>query len=217
MQGRVRRIGAGFVLAALGSAALTSHASADATVTFANPAAITIPDEGTASPYGSPINVTGQLGKIADINVTVNGFSHTFSSDVGMVLVGPGGQALSLMNAAGGDPDVTNATMIFDDQALKQVPVSTSWQTGTFRPTDYSPGEGFPPPGPGTGYVRSAPGGSATLDGIFGGTNPNGGWNLYVVDFGPQDSGSISGGWSIEINLDSTPPDTTISTGLQPG
>src|SRR5581483_5601484 len=34
---------------------------------------------------------------------------------------------------------------------------------------------------------------------VFNGTNPNGTWNLFVYDDGGGDTGSISGGWSLDI------------------
>jgi hypothetical protein len=41
---------------------------------------------------------------------------------------------------------------------------------------------------------------------VFNGTNPNGTWELYVIDDTGADGGQISNGWSLQI---STPPDTT--------
>jgi hypothetical protein len=59
-------------------------------------------------------------------------------------------------------------------------------------------------------------GGTATLSSTFGATNPNGAWNLYVRDFVVGESGTIAGGWSMQIQTtipDNEAPDTTIAAG----
>src|SRR4029079_14748253 len=47
-------------------------------LTFANPALITRPDNAVANPYPSSINVSGLAGKIGDVNVSLLGVTHTF-------------------------------------------------------------------------------------------------------------------------------------------
>ena len=61
--------------------------------------------------------------------------------------------------------------------------------------------------GPGTGYAHPGPGGgrSFTLAQAFNGLSPIGTWNLFVTDSNIGDSGSIPGGWSLDINPDVTP------------
>ena len=53
------------------------------------------------------------------------------------------------------------------------------------------------------GGARGNPGpagaGTATFSSAFGGTNANGVWKLYVVDFVAGDAGSITGGWGLEL------------------
>jgi hypothetical protein len=58
---------------------------------FSNPAAITINDAAAATPYPSNITVSGLVGNITKLTVTINGFSHTFPDDVDMMLVAPNG------------------------------------------------------------------------------------------------------------------------------
>src|SRR5687768_1845063 len=49
------------------------------TRTFSSAGGITIPDAGTATPYPSTINVAGFTnGRITDVNLILNGFSHTY-------------------------------------------------------------------------------------------------------------------------------------------
>ena len=52
---------------------------------------------------------------------------------------------------------------------------------------------------------------TATFSSTFGGTNANGNWNLYVVDFVGGDTGSIAGGWSITFVTGATCPSATPS------
>lgn len=181
---------------------------------FTNPAAITIVDAtGTeenpipsnANPYPSTISVSGLTGTIpttpGSVKVTLNGFSHTFPDDVGILLVGPTGAALLLQSGVAQGQDANNITYTFSDSGATQLPDDTAITAGTFKPTAHYTGDSFPAPGPGTTYGNPGPagGGTATFASVFGGTNPNGNWNLFVRDFVPGDSGSISGGWSLEI------------------
>jgi subtilisin-like proprotein convertase family protein len=178
-------------------------ASAAPSAIFTNSAPITINDEDLASPYPSAINVTGLGGNVTSAKVTINGFSHTFPDDVGMVLVGPTGAALLLQDGAGDDPDMVNITYTFVDGS-PALPNLTAWAAGNFKPTTFFTGDAFPTPGPGTAYGNPGPAGAgtATFASVFNGTAPNGNWNLFVVDFVAGDFGSISGGWTLEITTD---------------
>jgi len=165
------------------------------TMNFTNPSPITIPLVGTATPYPAIINVSGLSGPITDLNVTLNGLSHTFINDVGALLVGPGGQSVVLFDAVGGDTAVTNVNLTFDDQASQSLSCTGPITSGTFKPTNCitSPPDVFPPPAPGLPY-------GSTLAG-FNGTNPNGMWRLFINDFEPPDSGTIAGGFGLQITI----------------
>jgi hypothetical protein len=41
--------------------------------------------------------------------------------------------------------------------------------------------------------------GAATLTSVFGGADPNGEWQLYIVDDADADMGSLAGGWSLTL------------------
>lgn len=170
--------------------------------TFTNSSPITITDASTASTYPSVINVSGLSGTITQVKVTINGYSHTFSDDVGFVLVGPTGAALSIQDGAGDNPDLVNVTYTLADSGATVLPDLTAWAAGTYKPTNYYfPLDSYPAPGPGTTYSNPGPAGAgtATFASVYNGTAPNGNWNLYIADFVGGDSGNISGGWSIEI------------------
>jgi subtilisin-like proprotein convertase family protein len=181
------------------------------TTTFSNTAGIAIADSGTAAPY--PSNITVALGgTITKVTVRLNNLSHTFPSDIDVLLVGPGGQNAIIMSDVGGSDDVSGITLALDDAAANSLP-STLLTTGTFKPTNAGAGDTFPGPAP-------APAGGSALS-IFNGTNPSGTWSLYVVDDASIDSGNI-GGWELIISTTNdcgtpTPsPSTTPSPSLTP-
>jgi hypothetical protein len=167
------------------------------TRTFSNPASITIPTAAafpvSADRYPAPITVNGLKGKIRDVNLTLDGFQHTYPIEVQLLLVGPGGQTATVLANVGGGQDVTEVTLRLDDEAATSLPVEAKLQSGTFRPTNGLGGVfTFNPPAP----EAEA---SAALS-IFDGSNPNGTWRLFVQDgYGPTDAGGFEGGWALEI------------------
>ena len=161
--------------------------STESTTVFSNASAITIRDNTSATPYPSSINVAGLPGKVVKATVTLNGFSHTFPSDVDVILVSPSGQKVSLMSGAGGGTDAVDANLTFDDAAGGVIGATVV--TGTYQPS----GIASPLPSP----APAAPYAGALAE--FVGASPNGTWSLYVADKASVDTGSISGGWSISI------------------
>ena len=136
---------------------------------------ITILDNGPADPYPSTCNVSGLIGSIVDVNMHINGLSHTFPDDIDMLLVARNGDNAIVMSDAGGEFDVVNCDLTLDDQSAS--PVSPETQIacpGNYQPADYQPGDPFPAPAP-------TPSGNVNLSTLMYGT-PNGTWSLYVVD-----------------------------------
>ena len=172
---------------------------------FTNAATIIINDNAVALPYPSTINVSGLAGNIlhtpGSVKVTLCNFNHAFPDDVGIVLVGPTGAALLVQDGAGDDADLVDVTYTLSDTGATLLPDPTNWGPGLYKPTAYYINDAFPAPGPGTTYNSPGPTGSgtATFSSTFGGTNPNGVWSLYVMDFEAADIGSIVCGWSLEI------------------
>src|SRR5690606_31106730 len=64
--------------------------------------------------------------------------------------------------------------------------------------------EEFPSPAPPPPY-------GASLD-VFNGTDPNGEWNLYVIDDFSNDTGYINGGWELIITTTEAPTITSPAT-----
>ncbi|MBP6528488.1 MAG: carboxypeptidase regulatory-like domain-containing protein [Burkholderiales bacterium] len=170
-------------------------------VTFANPAAITIPSLGAASLYPSTINVSGFTGTVGKITVKLKGFSHTYPRDVDMLLVSPTGQKLIILSDVGATSvAAVNATITLDDAAANLLPTTTGIVSGAFKPTNVGASDPFAG-APAAPYANAAPGGAATMLGTFGTTptDVNGAWSLYVLDDEAGDQGTINGGWEISI------------------
>jgi len=157
------------------------------TTVFANPSNIVIPASSIASPYPSTIDVSGEVGTITNITVTLHGMNHSYPGNVSVLLVGPGGQAVVLMSGTVGDFPMMNITFTLSDQAYYPLPVDSPMLDGTFQPTD-------------THDARDH-----TTLGVFDGHSPNGTWSLYVYDGGIDNGGQISGGWSLAITTVSPP------------
>lgn len=163
--------------------------------TVANATTIVVPGAGTgaitgapSNPYPSTINVSGITGTVTKVTATLTGFSHTFPGDVDILLAGPQGQKIILMSDVGSGTDALNTTLTFDDAGPV---IGATVVSGTFRPTNIGTGDPFPAPAP------VAPFGSTLSS--FNGVDPNGAWNLFVVDDAGLDTGSIAGGWSLTI------------------
>jgi hypothetical protein len=210
----------GIVLAALAGVMWLVPGAANAT-TFSNPAPITIndftltdacstgPDGAPATPYPSPVVVSGLPTQTIDVNASISGFSHGFPSDVRILLVGPQGQSAELFHEAGGSTSVSNVDLTFDDAAADTIPDPIV--SGTYKPTQVlgsclPPNIDYPTPAPANPYGMDLAG--------FNGTDPNGTWNLYVVDDIHVDGGSIEGGWSLDITA--TAPPVTPTTPMTP-
>ena len=184
------------VLAAAAFWAMTSVANAQ---TFTNSTSITIPNSGAAlgaaSLYPASITVSGVGNQLTGISVTLSGFSHAYPADVDILLVGPGGQNVMLMSDVGTFFPVNNLTFTFNNTSGTAMPSGAQLASGTFAPTNFDPVgdvDGFPAPAPLVG-----PYGSSFAPLI--GTNPNGTWNLYIVDDVAGNSGQLTGGWSITV------------------
>src|SRR5262245_10082616 len=120
------------VTGVMGIAAWAMQPTAGA-ASFTNSSSITIPASGNGSPYPSNILVSGLSGTIQSISVTLNGLSHTFLDDIGILVKGPTGAALLLMDGAA-DASVSNVTITFHD-GFPALDTTTAPTTGTYKPT----------------------------------------------------------------------------------
>ncbi|WP_345802251.1 Ig-like domain repeat protein [Microbacterium sp. AZCO] len=196
-----------------GALAAPSLAQADGPSTFSNPATIDVPllnspnQTGAANPYPSSITVSGMAGAVTKVQVVLNGVTHGALNDIDALVVAPTGANLVVLSDVGDAPPATltfatNATLTFDDAAAGGVPTGNV-PTGTYKPTNVGGGDAFTAPAP-------APSGQTTLAGAFTGINPNGTWQLYVVDDNTGDVGSIAG-WSLVITTEVAAVSTTTT------
>jgi subtilisin-like proprotein convertase family protein len=181
------------------------------TSTVSKVGAITVPGTGTGAATGAPANpypdvlaVSGLPSGTTVSSVTINGFTHTFPSDVDIVLRSPSGQNVILMSDAGGGVDAVGLNLTFSDGAATVLPATLV--SGTFRPTNTAGPDAFPAPGPGS-ITQVNP----TLSSFAG--SPNGNWELFVVDDLGGDIGTISG-WSITFAAPATTATWTPATTL---
>jgi hypothetical protein len=192
-----------------GPAPVVAAFAAAGPVTFSNTTSITVTALDKATPYPSAVAVSGLSGGITGMTVTLHDIDHTYPDRLQAVLQAPNGDALLLTDRAGGTMPINDVTLTFSDSAASFLP-DGAWSSGTYKPSTYyvgthalqSPGPAYSKPGPTEG--------TATLMSVFGGDNPNGTWNLFVMDWGG--GGTITGGWSLSIGTpDTTPPQTSFT------
>ena len=128
------------------------------------------------------------------MRVRLSNIGHTFPDDMDVLLVGPTGQNAIIMSDVGGGTDVSFLTLTLDDAAASDLPDNGPLVAGTFRPTNIGIGadDSFPAPAP-------APNTASTLS-VFDNTNPNGAWNLFIVDDANQDTGNMVR-WNLDFDL----------------
>jgi uncharacterized repeat protein (TIGR01451 family) len=186
----------------LGSAQF-SFAIGGSAVSFSNPGAIAINDDAMASPYPSTIAVAGVAGSISKVTATLHNFTHTYASDVDVILQGPGATSI-LMSHAGYAENERNVTLTFDASATNVLPFTAPFASGTYLPTVYTnaplaPMPNLPAPGPAGPY-------QADLN-AFVGTSPVGEWSLWVLDDKRLDVGGISNGWTLNLTVGQPVPE----------
>lgn len=143
---------------------------------------LAIPDLDQAT---SSLIVSGLVGAIADVNVTLN-ITHPWVGDISATLIGPGGVNVLLINRPGGSnnsgDDFTDTTL--DDEAFSTVD------------------EGFPPYSDSFRPVEPL----ARLKDRL----PNGTWQLRVNDNAGEDVGTLNA-WSVSITTTEPSAETDAS------
>lgn len=180
---------------------------------FTNSTPIVIRDATSADPYPSVVTVTGVSAPIASASVTLNNVTHDWLEDVDVLLVGPTGTNVLVLSDAGRFP-AADQTFILSSDATNTVPETGSLGGSVFLPTDY-PGlapvsDAFLPP--------AAPNSPGTNLADFGGLDPSGNWQLFVMDDYGKDAGIIAGGWVLglqTLELVSAPAPTPMALQVQ--
>ena len=124
-----------------------------------------------SDPYPSVASVSGLGGTVNKVTATITGLSPAPRADLAFLLVGPNGQSTILMSGVGVNNSDT-LTLTFDDAAPSFL--QSILESGTYKPSPLRPVT-FPPPASAEGY-------GTTLS-VFNGTNPNGDWKLYAINF----------------------------------
>lgn len=175
---------------------------------FCNHTPIIINAFGPATPYASTITVAGRPGNVVKATVYLHNYFHRFPDDVEILLLGPDGTAVLLMNDVGGfGPNqilTPGINLVIDDAAAGYMPDQTKLLAGTYKPTAYGPGyipSSLPTHSDGTFFQSPAPAGpyNQTLA-AFIGKPCNGAWRLLVNDDQGQDAGAINGGWCLQLD-----------------
>ncbi len=157
----------------------------------------------------SSVTVPAGTGTVDKVVVTLTGVSHACLGDWDVVLVGPGGQKLTIMSNV---PDYFHipcanwsGNLTIRDDAASNMP-EAAWPTqgGEYRPTVTIVPE---PPAPPTPVViagvcgpcpAAAPLGTETLTSVFKGITAEGTWTLYIDDNATDFTGSLTS-WSLTI------------------
>lgn len=170
------------------------------TQSITNTGAISITDNGSANPYPRALTVSGSLGIVQSVKITLYQLRHQRPSDLDILLVSPSGRSVLLMSDCGGSTalnSVNNPTLTFSSSATTALTTATL-TTGTYRPTDLSGApDTFVFPAPTSGWTNTL---SALTNTIADGT-----WNLYIRDnaSGPSPFSSanntVFGGVSLEL------------------
>ena len=176
----------------------------------------------TAKPYPSGLQVSGVQGTVTDVDLVLDGLVNVVFADLDLLLVGPSGQRAVVMSDVGPFAPLPQVNLVLDDEAsypmfgmpgasldslptdgVRQGPIPALPVNGTFRPTDFdeagAASDYFSAPAPDTTGAGSA------LS-VFDGTNPNGQWQLFVMNDGWHAGGWLSG-WSLRVSTtDPVPP-----------
>jgi hypothetical protein len=179
---------------------------------FSNTASISIPATTggvslpvTSNPYPSQIAVNGMVGTLTDVSVMLTGWTDNGTSaapaDLYFLLVGPGGQAFDFLGDAGSTHSFTDINLTLTDSAASSL-TSGMIVSGSFKPTVLGTAcPSFPAPAPSSGVACATPQGTTTFTSLFGGSDPDGTWSLYIFDDTAGDTAStISLGWSLAVD-----------------
>ena len=184
-----------------GSRAVSRTERQPVTQTFTSTQALAILNGATgidirpASPYPSAIKVSGlNNGVITDVNLILSDLTHSDPGGLDILLASSDGRRALVMSDRGNVEGVMNIDLMIDDEAAVELP-DRNLTSGTYRPTNSGPDfdDGFEPPAP-------APNGNLNLN-AFDGANPNATTNLWVMDDGAGDVGSIAC-WPLQITAE---------------
>ena len=169
------------------------------------------PDPLPALPYSSDIEVSGLVGIITSVSVSINGLVHNSPDDLDMLLVAPNGRSFHFWSDVGGGslsppPIIPSISVTVSDFGSESLPENGPLMDGTtYRPFNHdTDGDVFPPPAPGPPYSEPADAGVETFASVFGGMIgelSGGTWSLFVTDDQNFNGGSIDS-WTLNITTE---------------
>src|SRR4029079_6321458 len=133
---------------------------------------------------------------VDSVSVTLTGLTHSWTPQMRVMLVAPGGKSVMLRAnpgcATGFSAAVNNINLTFDDVVGTTVipsgagaPAITS---GTYKVSNFAGATAIPDAGAPT---------DTALSGFNGINDPNGVWKLYIQDSASGFSGFVAGGWTL--------------------
>lgn len=191
------------VTVAVGALAFAGAGLADS---HSNSGTIAVPDSPGGGSVGSaPVSQVDVSGEptVTRVSVQLWGFAHPEPDDVDVLVVGPDGTQVVLMSDAGGDNSVGGIDLNFDDDASSILSDEGVLSSGNYPPSNYDASTSLPGCAgePATDVFPLAPAGTVSpMLSAFQGSDPNGTWSLYVVDDCGGFSGSVQGGWTVNVN-----------------
>jgi hypothetical protein len=176
--------------------------------TFDYKTAYDIPDGSEAGVF-SQINVGGMNPSLWDITVTLN-LSGGYNGDL-FAYLSYDGKLVPLLDRIG----VSGNTPLGAAGAGMNVTLSDTGANNIHTAGDGVLGGTWRPDGQTTSPTAdpgsfSAGGGSITLDGTFGGMNPNGTWTLFFADVVASGSSSTLLSWSLDITAVPEPENVAL-------
>lgn len=148
LPGPVLPTGCARVLSLAAALLLTAPTQASSVVFTTSSVPIVINHFANATPYPSNMGVASiSLAPVSKITVRINGFSHTYSSDVDVYLQAPNGKYIVLFSDVGRNFTAVDLDFIFTDDAVAVLPENAQLVSGTYRPDPGSDSgsETFPP------------------------------------------------------------------------
>jgi hypothetical protein len=209
------------VAVVVGVLPLTARPTFAVTTKFCNTQQIT--DDSFSSglvpltPYPSSVGVSGLSGTVTKVTVDLKDFTtkpdpsnEHYPEDIDVLLASPAGTPnLIIMSDVGGDNTVSHpvshADFTIDDAAPGFMQMDSQLVAGTYKPTNDN--NDFDTLGDTDVFSSPAPApSSATTLSTFNGINPNGAWQLYVMDDTRLADSDFLGGWCINVTTATTAP-----------
>jgi hypothetical protein len=195
-----RKIWAAVIIVVAAAVALSMALADDAeagkfvtkTKTFSSTQVISFPGPGSgpANPYPSTIPVSFKPGsQVADVDLTLHDFESKNPDDVA-VMVAHGQRNQGVMADAGGSHDLFDINIEFDDES--PIRASDNNPIG-------APGFGITTVVAPARYGADWPDPAPSALSVFDKMNPNGNWELFVVDDGFGSDPATIGHWSLTI------------------